>query len=78
MAETSNVAAAGMFSEKFPSMSVNVPVVVPLIRMLAPTTGRSLVSVTLPEMPTFCAISVAENASIAIVRNNFFFMDVMS
>jgi hypothetical protein len=50
--ETTRVAPSAfwMLSEKLPSMSVIVPVVVPLIRILAPMSGSEVrSSVTVPE-----------------------------
>jgi hypothetical protein len=49
MYEISNLASAGTFKEKFPSMSVTVPVLEPIILTDAPTTGSpSSEEVTLP------------------------------
>lgn len=49
MYDISNLASAGTFSEKFPSMSVAVPVLVPFTLTLAPTIGSpSSEDVTFP------------------------------
>ena len=62
MNDTTNVAPGSTSSEKLPSMSVMTPLVVPLIKILAPMTGP-IASRTTPVI--FLACCTASTASMA-------------